>query len=305
MKFLTFITIISLLAGCSNQVDHTSKPRIDSLVPFYYAYVMARQVDIWLPREYQSKPGQRFPVLYMHDGQNLFSHSNAALGIALDLDTTAQRLMDQRKIKPAIIVAIWSTPRRHLEYFPTPITTYLSDADRIAMANSEIHMNNDLANDYLQFIVHELKPYLDKHYRTLPDKNNTLVAGSSMGALISFYALTEYPDVFGSAACISMQGRMLLNNDTLSLAQSAQRYIEDKLPMAGSHRLYIDTGDASRDGYYEQNSLSIDKIMQAKGYVQGWDWVTKKNSGPELDEHSWQLRMDPVLEFLLGKNTNQ
>lgn len=305
MKFLTIVIIISLLAGCSNHVDHTSNPRIDSVVPFYSAHVMARQVDIWLPREYQSKPGQRFPVLYMHDGQNLFNHSSAALGIAWDLDATAQRLIDQKKIKPTIIVAIWSTPRRRVEYFPSPVTNYVSDVGEIAVDSSQMHTSDYPADDYLQFIVHELKPYLDMHYRTLPDKNNTLVAGSSMGALISFYALTEYPDVFGSAACISTQGRVLFNNGTSSLAQSAQRYIEDKLPMAGSHRLYVDTSDASLDGYYEQNSLSIDKIIQAKGYVQGRDWITEKNSGSELDEHSWQLRMDPVLEFLLGKNTNQ
>jgi pimeloyl-ACP methyl ester carboxylesterase len=161
------------------------------------------------------------------------------------------------------------------------------------------------ADKYLQFIVHELKPYLDRHYRTLPDKNNTLVAGSSIGALISFYALTEYPNVFGRAACLATHWQLLLNSENPSSAQNALRYIEHKLPMAGSHRFYFDFSAETLEQYGNPYQGQVDNVLQAKGYVQGQDLITKKIPGAGRDENSWQVKADKMLEFLLGENTNQ
>lgn len=290
MKFLTMIAVFSLLAGCSNQVDHTLHPRIDSVAPFYSARVMPRTVEIWLPRQYQSSLQQHFPVLYMHDGQNLFNHSDATLGIAWDVDRVAQRLMDQQKIKPAIIVAIWNTPMRQQEYFPGRALNFSGEIG---------DASNDMANDYVQFIVRELKPYIDRHYRTAPDKANTFIAGGGMGALISLYAFTEYPDVFGGAACITNQAQGLLGQIDSVQAQNIKRYMEIKLPAAGAHRLFFALGTDHTHQMY--NPYSLGNLLQVKGYEQGRNWLITTAPGVEYDENIWRMRADNMLAFLLGE----
>lgn len=286
MKFLTMIVVLSVLAACSNQADNNVHPRIDSVVPFYSAYVMPRNVDIWLPRQYQISAQKHFPVIYMQDGQNLFDHTKAPLGIAWDIDDAAQRLIDKKIIQPAIIVAIWSTPQRRWEYFPDHV------------AGSDIPLF--LADNYLKFIVQELKPYIDSHYRTLADQRNTSVAGSSLGALISLQAFLEYPEIFGNLACIATDWGRLFGEGTASHTQGVKNYIERKLPPSGHHRLYFDYSTATLGRYYEPHQQMVEKIMRSKGYQQGMDWVTEKIPGSEKDENTWYVRKDEVLEFLLG-----
>lgn len=292
MKFLTLIVLLSLLAGCFNQVDHTVRPQIDHVAPFYSAQVMPRNVDIWLPRQYHSGVQQRFPVIYMHDGQNLFEHENADLGIAWDIDRVAQRMMDKKQIKPAIIVAIWSTPKRGQEYFPACVSFSNNHASDTSIACK--------GNDYLRFIVNELKPYVDKHYRTLPDQQNTAIAGSSMGALLSLYALAEYPDIFGRVAGVSAQWSVLLNSDNAGSVETLENYLAHKLPAAGQHRFYFDVGvpASSLDEVYQ---ASLDKILQEKGYVQERDWVSKNIPGSVYNQNPWNLRTDAMLQFLIGQ----
>lgn len=294
MKFLTVIVLLSLLAGCFNQVDHTVRPQIDHVAPFYSAQVMPRNVDIWLPRQYNSGVQQRFPVIYMHDGQNLFEHENADLGIAWDIDRIAQRMMDKKQIKPAIIVAIWSSPKREQEYFP----------DCVTFSNSDETPATCVGGDYLRFIVNELKPYVDKHYRTLPEQQNTMIAGSALGALVSLYAVTEYPDVFGRIAGVSVQWPALLHHSETASVEALTTYLEYKLPAAGEHGFYFDivtfdifTSAPRMDKLYK---TSVARVLQEKGYVQGRDWVSRKVPGSVYSQNPWNLRADAMLEFLIG-----
>ena len=291
MKFLTVIVLLSLLlAGCFNQVDHTLRPQIDHVAPFYSAHVMPRNVDIWLPRQYHSGTQQRFPVVYMQDGQNLFSHETADLGIAWDIDRVAQRMMDKKYIKPAIIVAIWSTPRREREYFPTCVFSSNPD-DTFAACEG---------NDYLRFVVNELKPYMDKHYRTLPDQQNTFIAGSALGALVSFYALAEYPDIFGGVAGVSTQWPGLANNNETVFMEAWANYLGHKLPAKGQHRFYFDISTSTRDidALYQAR---METVLREQGYIQGLDWKSRKVPGAVYNENPWNLRADAMLEFLLGQ----
>ena len=290
MKFLTVIVLFSLVTGCSNQVDHTLHPQIDHVAPFYSAQVMPRNVDIWLPRQYHTGAQQRFPVIYMHDGQNLFEHENADLGIAWDIDRVAQRMMDKKQIKPAIIVAIWSSPKREQEYFPGCVTFSNSDETPAAC----------VGGDYLRFIVNELKPYVDKHYRTHTDQQNTFIAGSSLGALVSLYAMTEYPDVFGGAAGVSMQWPMLSNSDDTASVDAWVNYLGQKLPAKGQHRFYFDVATPTRDidALYQTR---METILQEQGYIQGRDWKSRKVPGAVYNQNPWNLRADSMLEFLFGQ----
>ena len=140
-------------------------------------------------------------MLYMHDGQNLFDAKLSFSGVAWGIDKAAATLADENRIRAPIVVGIWNTGRRAQEYMPQkPLEAAPSSlADRFAT-----NFNGTPVSDaYLRFIVTELKPFVDATYRTLPAQADTNVMGSSMGGLISLYALCEYPDVFGGAACLS------------------------------------------------------------------------------------------------------
>lgn len=309
MKIILSLLATLLLSACarepSSHNSSASLAHIDRLDDFPSRYVIPRRVDIWLPRQYFTQPDQPLPVLYMHDGQNLFNPDDANFDVAWEVDNIGQRLMDEGRIRPAIVVGIWSTPRRRLEYFPEGAAAYFSPQDVAAIEALKAHLGETpelgyQGDEYLKFLVEELKPYVDSHYRTLPDRANTLIAGSSMGGLISAYAISEYPQVFGRAACVSTHWPLLFNNDNPGPAESLRQYLVDHLPPAGQHRIYFDFGTATLDQYYEVHQLKVDKLMAAKGYVQGRDWVTKKFPGAEHNEKAWQARMDVILEFLLA-----
>ena len=148
-------------------------------------------------------PARRYPVLYMHDGQNLFDPALSYIGVDWGLDEAITRLAAEGRVREAIVVGIWNTPKRFAEYMPAKAITESGLPgdwpDMAWMRRQEI-----VSDDYLRFIVEELKPRVDATYRTLPGREDTSIMGSSMGALISLYALTEYPEVFGAAGCVSI-----------------------------------------------------------------------------------------------------
>jgi len=131
-----------------------------------------RDVMVWLPPSYYKSPNKRYPVLYVHDGQNVFAPNSVYSG-EWRMDETADSLIKAGKTEEFIIVAINNTKDRWVEYSGTPE----------GMA-------------YINFIIHNLKPFIDANYRTKPDRNNTAAIGSSMGGLISFYMVWLYPEVF-------------------------------------------------------------------------------------------------------------
>ncbi len=146
-----------------------------------------RRIWIYLPASYQKEKNKLYPVLYMQDGQNLFNEQTAAFhtewGIDECLDTLALQLH-----KECIVVGIDNDSTKRLnEYNPY-------DNDKYGKGEGK---------QYLDFVVNTLKPFVDKNYRTLKDAKHTFIGGSSMGALISMYALVQYPNVFGGAAVFS------------------------------------------------------------------------------------------------------
>lgn len=293
------ITNILLVMICFSAAAQDKLIKIDD---FKSDYVMSRNVEIWLPKEYYTNPDKKFPVLYMHDGQNVFNPETAMGNIAWEADNAARKLIDSGSIAPVIIVASWCTPLRYFEYFPEKAGQYLTAADKEAMQkiNSERGGSNTTfyADEYLRFIVKELKPYIDKNYRTLSDRTNTAICGSSMGGLISLYALCEYPKVFGQAACISTHWPVLFNNDNMSPSEAIRKYMNQNLPKAGNHRIYFDLGTETLDQYYSIHQEKVDDIIRNKGYTEGTDWVTLTFKGAAHNEKSWQERMDVILKFL-------
>lgn len=265
--------------------------RIERLDPFESKFVIPRTLDIWLPPQYDKNDQQRNAVLYMHDGQNLFDPSTSKYSHAdWGMDETVTRLMTEAKIRPTIVVGMWSTEKRGLEYMPQKLPHTLAYHEMAFFMRRQ--EKGDLCSDsYLKFIVEEVKPYIDANYRTLADRQNTFVMGSSMGGLISLYAICEYPEVFGGAGCVSTAfpvGRGIV-----------LKYMKEHLPDPSDHKIYFDHGTKTLDRNYERYQKQADKIMSANGYIPDESWITRKFEGHIHSEIDWRKRVHIPLEFLL------
>jgi predicted alpha/beta superfamily hydrolase len=202
-----------------------------------------------------------------------------------------------------IIAGIWNTGAyRFAGYFPQEPLSYLPAEHRDTLVHQEL-LNGPLADNYLRFLTQELKPYIDSTFSTLPDKANTFFAGSSIGGLISLYALCEYPDVFGGATCLSMHwpGSLVQQNDLIPLAFN--RYISKKLPSPLSHKIYFDHGTRALDSLYKPWQLLINRTMKAKGYT-GKSMISREFTGEGHTETAWAKRLHIPLLFLLHGNVN-
>jgi predicted alpha/beta superfamily hydrolase len=302
----TTLTKLLLMLAVFSCCAQPNKGKIVKINSFKSKFVKARNIEIWLPAEYTLNPQQTFPVLYMQDGQNVFDPGTAIHKIAWEADDTATKLIIPKRIEPVIIVAIWNTDERYMEYFPEKVAQNFSKEDRAVFAKVTKQVNpkgtDFLGDEYLKFLTEELKPYIDKQYRTRPDTANTAICGSSMGALISLYALCEYPKVFGQAACLSTHWTLLPDNTHPSVSESFKKYVYEKLPSPNDHRIYFDYGTKTLDAAYEPHQKTIDGIMNSKGYSQT-NWITKKFEGAAHTEKDWQERFNEVLMFLYKTDT--
>lgn len=253
-------------------------------------HVAARTVDVWLPPSYGSDPSRRYPVLYMHDGQNLFDPSLSYTGVDWDVDGTMTRLIQEGAVREAIVVGIWNTPLRFPEYMPRKPMETATPAQLATLGGATAA---DARSDaYLRFLVEELKPHVDATYRTRPGRDDTFVMGSSMGGLISLYAIAEYPRVFGGVGAVSTHWP--------AADGAVADWLATYLPRAGAHRLYFDFGTAALDAQYPPYQARMDAALPALGYRAGGDWLTRRFEGAEHNEAAWKARLDVPLRFLLG-----
>jgi predicted alpha/beta superfamily hydrolase len=270
----------------------SKKGTIHVQAPFPSQYVPDRRVDIWLPPGYDARRENGYPVLYMHDGQNVFDPQMAFIGVAWEVDRALATL--EGRVAMPIVVAVWNDGEQRVwEYMPQRPFGGAAGEQRVAELVAEWKVpGGPRADAYLAFLVEELKPAIDSQYNTLASREHTLVMGSSMGGLISLYALCEYPQVFGAAGCLSTHwpgpGRLMLD------------YLREQLPRPGAHRIYFDRGDDDLDTTYAPYQEKVDTIMLAAGYQTGEDWLTRVFEGGEHSERAWQKRVDVPLAFLLG-----
>ena len=291
------------LATVATTPAQRSAARFVTVEAFASAHVQPRRVTVWLPAGYDDAPDARYAVLYMHDGQNLFDPATSYGGVPWRVDAHVQDLMDRGAIRPTIVVGVWNTPLRTPEYFPNVLDRM---APEIAAVAGE---RTPLSDGYVKFLTEELKPWVDRQFRTRPDRANTFVAGSSMGGLISTYALTERPDVFGGMAAISIHSPLITNGDLLrakdprvdQVAAAFVDYLKDELPAPGTHRLYFDHGTINLDSIYAPYQARIDAAVRARGYRDGEDLKTLVFEGADHNERSWDARLDVPLTFLLAE----
>jgi predicted alpha/beta superfamily hydrolase len=265
---------------------------VEHLAPLDSKFVDRRNVDVWLPPSYfeAKAKSRRYPVLYVHDGQNVFDPATSFIGVDWAIDETMTQLIAEKKIPEAIVVAVWNTPKRLSEYMPQRAIERTTEAGLDEMFKPV--RQQPLGDAYLKYLVKELKPAIDARYRTLPDRAHTSIMGSSMGGLISLYAICECPEVFGGAACLSTAWTVA--------GGVAARELEKVLPDPKTHRIYFDFGTETKDGTYEPLQLQVDAQLKAAGYTEGTNWITKSFPGEPHSERAWRKRVDVPLKFLLG-----
>ena len=263
-----------------------------------------RRVVVWLPSGYDPK-GAKQAVLYMHDGQNLFDTKTAGYGMEWQIDETLDRLIREKKVRPTIVVGIWSTPKRLQEYVPSKAFNGLPAEYRDKVR--ALYGGEPLSDGYLQFLVKELKPAIDARFNVKTDRANTAIMGSSMGALISLYAIDEYPDVFGAAGMVSTHWPLVINPDDKpvsdaqyeAVSSTFERYLSPTLPDPRSHRLYFDHGSETLDSVYARYQDRVDAVVERRGYRQWSNTLSLSFPGQKHNEISWASRVAVPLQFLL------
>lgn len=209
-------------------------------------YIGSRTVDVLLPEEYAGYPAMRYPVLYMHDGQMLFDSSETWNKQEWKVDECLREIY-KASGKTCIVVAIHNSgARRYAEYFPQKPFQKLNKSGKEQVLKLAEKDQNRLfpdslptSDNYLRFITEELKPMVDESFRTKADRKNTWIAGSSMGGLISLYALCEYPKIFGAAAGLSTHWPGIFSNRNNPVPAAFLSYLDQKIPRRSDHRLLL------------------------------------------------------------------
>ncbi|MEM7363575.1 MAG: alpha/beta hydrolase-fold protein [Pseudomonadota bacterium] len=264
--------------------------------------IRPRPVDIWLPEGYDPESGDRYPVIYMHDGQMMFHHADSSLAgmdVFWDVDKVMTPLISNDEIRPTIVVAVWMSDwapgARGAEYMPQKAVTeeaWQSMQKDNPKWSAEAGGHTLSSDNYLKFLVSELKPFVDATYRTLTGTADTFVMGSSMGGLISAYAMAEYPDIFGGAACLSTD--WTIGEGTVA------HWLTNHWPAPGTNRVYFDYGTETFDAHYEPYQLQMNAAMRKHGYTEDVDWVTRRFEGADHSPKSWNARLHVPLKFLLS-----
>ena len=246
-----------------------------------------RHASVWLPPGYDADGEARYPVLYMSDGQNLFDPRIANTGVDWGVDESIVRLMETGVIPPVIVVSTWSTDERGPEYSPW----------------------HDGPN-YARFLIEELMPRVDAEFRTATGPEYTSHMGSSMGGLLSYYLVTNYPEVFGACGCISTHFPLseaqwgealgLGVSDTPDETPYIIRDIEAGATVPEGVRYWFDYGSEGLDSEYGPSHEAVRAWLLEQGLVEGEDFVIREFQGADHNEASWRERLDVPMTFLYG-----
>jgi predicted alpha/beta superfamily hydrolase len=234
-----------------------------------------RDVIVWLPPDYEHSRG-RYPVLYMHDGQNLVDPTTSAFGVDWQIDETCTRLIAERAIPPLIVVGIYNTPNRSQEYLPGAMGTA-----------------------YMRFVAEVVKPLIDREYRTLSDRAQTFVGGSSAGGLCAFMLAWEYPQVFSRAMCVSPAFKLEDNGRDIHFdyVQTVRNSPLPRIPLF----FYIDNGGVGLEQVLQGGIDEMLAALQEKGLRPNRDYVSVRDQQARHSESDWARRLPQALRELLSE----
>jgi predicted alpha/beta superfamily hydrolase len=229
----------------------------------------ARDLIVWLPPSYEEKPSYRYPVLYMQDGQNIVDPGTSYAGYDWRVDEVADSLIREGKMQEIIIVGIYNSPDRMVEY-----------------------SDSGLGMPYAEFVVHTVKQLIESVYRTKSDRLNTAVMGSSLGGLISFLLAWWYPDIFSKAGCLSS---VFSYNDGKILKE-----VESESGPRREIKVYMDCGGYANEATLKPGMDKMIGLLRGKGYVEGKDFEYFYDASAEHSERAWAARVWRPLEFFFG-----
>ena len=265
-------------------------------------------VWVWLPPGYDRRPRRRYPVLYMNDGQNLFDPALTRFDQEWGIDEAIPRMVRQGDLREWIVVGVQSPRSRYDSLFPTKLMPFLSPTfqQRVRTLDSGDPKGPLASAAYLDFLVHTVKLRVDRVFRTRPGRIDTAVMGSSMGGLMAFYAMAEYPRIFGQAACLSMHVALAsptekgVDHKALAgeVTEAFRRYLATSAMRPATNRLYIDHGDKTLDGSYGPYTDALVPLLGRLGWRGGPNFEFRKVAGAEHNETAWRERIDLPLAFL-------
>ena len=304
LAYLLLFVASPALAGNPNGPVHVGAGTIVDLGVLTSKYADPRRVVVWLPSGYSSR-GPKYAVLYMHDGQNLFDTATAGYGMEWQIDETLDRLIKEKKVRPTLVVGIWNTPKRLQEYVPSKAFNGLPPSYRGKIR--ALYGGDPLSDGYLKFIVRELRPMIDAKFNVKTDRSDTVIMGSSMGSLISLYAIDEYPQVFGAAGMMSTHWPLVITPDNKPISDEQyetvstafERYLAPALPDPATHKLYFDHGSETLDANYARYQDRVDNVVRRRGYRQWITMLSLSYPGEKHNEISWASRVAVPLQFLL------
>jgi len=240
----------------------------------------ARDVWVYLPPGYDREAPRRYPVVYFHDGQNVFDAATAFAGVEWGADETLERLVAQGAIRSVIAVAVANTPERLQEYSPV---------------NDPSRGGGGCADLYVKFLAKELKPRVDSEFRTLTGLAHTALIGSSLGGLLSLYGGLAAWEKFGLVGAMSPA----LEWGDHDIEHRYEHAPTAQLPL----KLWVDMG-THEDGAESAESPNVLELRRfrdllvRRGYVEGVSLATAEADGALHDEASWAARLPEVLRFL-------
>lgn len=244
--------------------------RFEMLNDFYSIHLKnERDIIVWLPPSY-TESNSYYPVLYMHDGQNLFNPRTSFIGYDWKVDETATWLFEKREAAEFIVVGIYNTNDRLDEY----------------------NFNTAKGKLYARFLTEQLKPFIDENYRTKKTKADTAVMGSSMGGLISFQLAWNFPAVFGKAACMSNSFWV----DDKKIFES----VTQNSPQSRELKIYIDCGLAEKEIIKDNKKMC--RLLRAAGFRTNKNLMCNFVKGARHSEYDWAARLEIPLKFLFGKD---
>ena len=243
--------------------------------------VAPRDVQVYLPPGYLRETSRRYPVLYLQDGQNVFDA--ASMGKEWEVDETAEARIRAGRIEPFIAVAVANTEARRDEYTPTSVERTEPDG--------RTWKGGGKANLYGRFLIEELKPFVDRTYRTRRDAASTAVGGASLGALVSLWLALEHPKIFGNVLAVSPA---IGWDDAVMLKKIAG--LPGKLPV----RIWVDIG-LLEGADAVSGARRLRDALAAKGWTAGADLEYLEQVDGQHDEISWGSRVEGMLDFLYGR----
>ena len=272
---------------------------------FQSAYISDRPLDVWLPSNYDAK--RKHAVLYMFDGQMLFDAKQTWNGQEWRVDEVVDSLVSSKSILPTIVVGLHhGGMTRNFEYFPQkPFNAIEKQFSDSVMSSIALQYGSDStfpvqSDAYLKYLVEEVHPVIQEEFNLYNDPSARVVMGSSMGGLMSMYAIGEYPEFFGTALCLSTHwpGGFKPNQE---MPEAFAAYVQANIKPDATGKIYFDYGTETLDAMYEPFQIKVDSALEANGFVRGENWATKRFPGAAHDEKSWAKRLHIPLKFALSK----